>query len=93
MKTYDYNGTKVYLQKEEYRNNGTLAVLMYKEDGELYGCITVNLNHPLQSDTLAFLDENNMPGIGKWLRKKKLGIDMGVNACSGFCTYPLYMLF
>ena len=61
MKTYDYNGAKVYLQKEEYRNNGTLAVLMYKEDGELYGCITVNLNHPLQSDTLAFLDENNMP--------------------------------
>ena len=35
MKTYDYNGTKVYLQKEEYRNNGTLAVLMFKEDGEL----------------------------------------------------------
>ena len=51
------------------------------------------LLHPLQSDTLAFLDENNMPGIGKWLRKKKLGIDMGVKAVSGFCTYPLYMLF
>ena len=68
MKTYDYNGTKVYLQKEEYRNDGTLAVLMFKEDGELYGCVTVNLNHPLQSDTLAFLDENNMPGIGKWLK-------------------------
>ena len=51
------------------------------------------LLHPLQSDTLAFLDENNMPGIGKWLRKKRLGIDMGVKAASGFCTYPLYMLF
>ena len=76
----------MYLQKEEYRNNGTLAVLMYKEDGDLYGCITVNLNHPLQSDTLAFLDENNMPGIGKWLRKKKLGIDMGVSAT----WYPSY---
>ena len=50
---------------------------MFKEDGELYGCLTVNLNHPLQSDTLAFLDENNMPGIGKWLKKKKLGIDIG----------------
>ena len=53
----------------------------------------VTFLHPLQSDTLAFLDENNMPGIGKWLRKKKLGIDMGVKAASGFCTYPLYMLF
>ena len=89
---YNYNGTKVYLQKEEYRNNGTLAVLIYKEDGELYGCITVNLNHPLQSDTLAFLDENNMPGIGNWLTKNKLGIAMGVNARSGFCNYPLYMM-
>ena len=49
--------------------------------------------HPLQSDTLAFLDENNMPGIGKWLRKKKLGIFMVVKVASGFCTYPLYMLF
>ena len=93
MKTYDYNGTKVYLQKEQYRNNGTLAVLMFKEDGELYGNVTVNLNHPLQSDDMAFLDENNLPGIGKWLKKKKLGIDMGVKAASGFCTYPLYMLF
>ena len=93
MKTYIYNGVKIYLQKEKYRNNGTLAVLMFKEDGELYGPVTVNLNHPLQSDNLAFLDENNLPGIGKWIRKHKLGIDMGLNTCSGFCTYPLYMLF
>ena len=66
---------------------------MFKEDGELYGCITVNQNHPLQSDTLAFLDENNMLGIGKWLRKTNLGIFMGVKAASGFCTYPLCILF
>lgn len=92
MKTYEYNGTKVYLQKEEYRNNGTLAVLMFKEDGELYGSVTVNLNDPLQSKDMAYLDENNMPGIGKWLKKKKLGLSMGVNAISGFCSYPLYTL-
>jgi hypothetical protein len=42
-------------------------------------------------NTLAFLEENNMPGIGKWLRKHKLGVDMGVKAASSFCTYPLYM--
>ena len=41
---------------------------------------------------MAFLDENNMPGIGRWLIKNKLGIFMGVNARSGFCTYPLYIL-
>ena len=84
----------MYPQRGEYRNNGTLAVLMFKEDGELYGNVTVNLNHPLQSDSMAFLDENNLPGIGKWLTKKKLGINQGVEARSGFCTYPLYtMLF
>ena len=93
MNTHTFNGVKVFLQKEEYRNNGTLAVLMYKEDGELYGDVTVNLNHPLQSESLAFVDENNLPGIGKWLKKNKLGIPMGVEARSGFCTYPLYMLF
>ena len=65
---------------------------MYKEDEELYGCVSVNLNHPLQSDSMAFLDENNMPGIGKWLTKNKLGIARGVNARSGFCSYPLYMM-
>lgn len=52
MKTYDYKGVKVYLQKEEYRNNGTLAVLMFTEDGDLYGNVTVNLNHPLQPELL-----------------------------------------
>ena len=93
MKYYNYKGNKVFLQKEEYRNNGTLAILMFKEDGELYGSVTVNLNHPLQSDSMAFLDENNLPGIGKWLTKKKLGISMGYNACSGFSHYPLYTLF
>lgn len=92
MKYYNHKGTKVFLEKGEYRNNGTVAVLMFKEDGELYGNVTVNLNHPLQSDNLAFLDENNLPGIGKWLTKNKLGINMGTTACSGFCTYPLYML-
>ena len=65
---------------------------MFKKDDELYGCVTVNLNNPLQSDSMAFLDENNMPGIGSWLTKNKLGIFMGVNARSGFCTYPLYMM-
>ena len=93
MKTYDYNGTKVYLQKEEYRNNGTLAVLMYKEDDELYGCVTVNLNDTIQLKELAYLDENNLPGIGKWLEENGLGINMGVIARSGFCSYPLYLFF
>ena len=92
MKTFTYKGQRVFLRKEEYRNNGTLAILMFTEDGDLFSNVTVNLNHPLKSDDMAFLDENNLPGIGKWLEKRHLAIHMGVMVRSGFCTYPLYML-
>ena len=41
----------------------------------------------------AFLDENNLPGIGKWIEENGLGVNMGYLAASGFCRYPLYTLF
>ena len=69
--TYNYNGTEVSLKKSEYRN-GTVALVMNDQDGELYAVATVNLCHPLQSDCLAFLDENNLPGIGDWITIKGL---------------------
>ena len=93
MKTYDYKGTKVSVEKTEYRNNGTVALLLNNADGELFAVATVNLCHPLQSDSMAFLDENNLPGIGKWIEKNGLGLAMGYLAASGFCRYPLYTLF
>lgn len=93
MKLYNYHGKKVYLQKEEYRSNGTLAVAMHTEDGELYDVITTNLQDPMQSDSMAFTDENNHPGVGQWLVKKGLALPMYVNRRSGFCTYPLYTIF
>ncbi len=93
MKYYTYNGTKVRLQADEYRNNGTLAVSMYTQDGNLYDVITVNLNDMLQSKDMAYLDTNNHGKIGKWLEKKGLALPMGVTARSGFCCYPLYTIF
>ena len=90
--TYTYNGTEVSLKKSEY-NNGTVALVMNDQDGELYAVATVNLCHPLQSDCLAFLDENNLPGIGDWITRNKLGTFIGVKASSGFCVYPLYLLY
>ena len=92
MRTYDYHGTEVSLEKGTYRN-GTVALLLNETDGELYAVATVNRCHPLQSDSMAFLDENNLPGIGKWIEKNHLGMRMGVFAASGFCSYPLYTLF
>lgn len=93
MKYYNFNGKKVRIAKEEYRCNGTLAVAMYTQDGELYDVITTNLNHPMQSDTMAFLDTNNIPGIEKFVVKNGLGLPMYFTARSGFCEYPLYTLF
>ena len=85
--------TKVTLKKTTYRNNGTLALILNELDGVEFAVVTVNLNHPLQSDDMAFLDENNYPGIGKWIEKNRLGLPMGVIAASGYCRYPLYTLF
>lgn len=90
MKYYDYNGTKVRLQKEKYRNNGTLALCMEEKNGDLYSVPTVNLCHPFQSDTDVFLDENNMPGIGKWMEDNGLAVPLNYSSRSGFCEYPLY---
>lgn len=93
MKTYVFRGVKVTLEKAEYQNNGTLALILKTPEGEQYAIATVNLNHPLQSDDMAFLDENNLPGIGKWIEETGLGLPMGVLAASGFCRYPLFTLF
>ena len=93
MKYYNYKGTKVRLQAEQYRNSGTLAVAMYTEDNELYDVITTNLMDRMQSDSMAYLDENNHTGIGKWLEKHKLAVPMYVTRQSGFCKYPLYTIF
>ena len=65
---------------------------METEDRESY-VITTNLRSPFQSDSMAFLDTNNYPNIESFIQKNKLGIPMGVNDASGFCTYPLYTLF
>ena len=92
MRTHDYKGTKVTVEKGEY-HNGTVALMLNETDGELYAVATVNLNHPLQSDSMAFLDENNLPEIGKWIEDNGLGVNMGYLGSSGFCRYPLYTLF
>ena len=91
MKTLKFNDTEVKLSFESYRNNGTLAVEMITvPDEDLYAVITVNLCCPLQTDRLAFVDENNLPGIGAWLKKNKIASPLGYKERSGFCQYELY---
>ena len=91
MKTLKFKNTEVKLSFDTYRNNGTLAVLMNTvPDDDLYAVITVNLGSLLQTDSLAFVDENNLPGIGAWLKKNKIASPLGYKERSGFCQYELY---
>ena len=91
MKSLRFHDTEVSLDFTTYRNNGTLAVQMTTvPDKDLYGVVTVNLCCPLQSDKLAFVDENNLPGIGKWLQKNGIATPLGYSQRSGFCNYELY---
>ena len=91
MKTYDFKGTEVSLNFASHRNNGTLAVEMNTvPDDDSYTVITVNLNRPLQNDTMAFVDENNLPGIGAWLKKHRIAKPLGFIQRSGFCSYELF---
>ena len=92
MKQYKYKGKSVSLRTDTYQNNGTLAVLIEHEDGET-DVITTNLNSPLQSATMAFLDTNNHPTIEKWIQDHGFGLPMGYTERSGFCDYPLYTIF
>ena len=91
MKSLKFKGTEVSLSFDSYQNNGSLAVLMNTvPDEDLYAVITVNLCCPLQTDRLAFVDENNLPGIGAWLKRNKIATPLGYKQRSGFCQYELY---
>ena len=90
---FNYNGQQVYLKQETYANNGTLAICMYTPDGELVDVVTTNLGNRLQSLSVAFLDVNNHPNIGKWMEENELAAPMFLSIRSGFVSYPLYTIF
>jgi len=91
MKTYSYKNRKVYIKYTTYANNGCLAVQMFTaSDNEPYAVITVNLCSLMQDESFAFVDENNLPGIGKWLEANEIAIPTGFIETSGFCRYQLY---
>ena len=91
-KKFKYRGRNVTLSAEEYRSNNTLALMLHYENGETE-VITVNLQDPIQSSSLAYLDVNNQPGIEDSIQKNGLGLPMEVLTQSGFCKYPLYTIF
>lgn len=79
-----------------YQNNNSLAVsLRFKdksqEEEDLFGTITVNLPESILVPSDAqFVDVNNFPNIGRWLKENGLANPVGLSVHSGFVTYPLY---
>lgn len=83
---------KVYINTNTYLINDRLAVgLLENRNGILYAHATVNLpNEELTNDWCAFVDENNLPGIGRWLEKNGIAKSTGRMGASGYCMYPEY---
>lgn len=56
-----------------------------------YGIATVNLpESEMLPPNEQFVDENNLPGIGKWLQKNGIASPTCQLAMSGYCTYQAY---
>ena len=80
--------------KQEYLNNGNLAIEVLSEDEEYGGwepwcSLTVNLPGMCLDSNEAFLDTNNCSKeIIDWIFKNKYAKKIGERQ-SGFCVYPL----
>ena len=76
--------------KTTYNNNGTLAIMVYTDDGEPFGDLTVNLpaSDTLADDTHAFVQRDFW--VKDFIKQTKIGRPMGEFAKSGFSTFELY---
>lgn len=86
----------VTLRYQDYLNNGSLAVSLYRkciedDSEELFGTITVNLpNSAFLPFGVQFVDINNFPNITRWLEVNNLAKPLGFSIRSGFVDYPAY---
>ena len=62
-----------------------------KQFCEPFGVVTVNLfESGYLPYNVLFIDENNLPGIGVWLRQNGIAQPTGLHAASGYCLYEAY---
>ena len=94
--SYNCNGTlalQLFTKPDEdemgyYSQFGRMAKDPYQSP---YGIATVNLpDSEYLSVNEQFVDENNLPGIGKWLQDKGIAEPTGLSARSGYCQYQAY---
>lgn len=90
---FKYKGKSYVVESTTYSSNEATALMVYpKGHRDNYEVITVNLPDSINhSEDFVYIDTNNCSWAEDFLKKTGLGdkID-GVNACSGFCRYPLY---
>lgn len=83
-----FRGKEMDVVYDHYTHGNTLAVILYDGD-EQYGVASVNLPESF-GESSAYIDENNLCGIGAALEKAGIASNTGRKAYSGFCEYPLY---
>lgn len=71
-----------------YDSNDNTAVLLVEDNGEPYATATVNFDFLCPG--CAYVDDNNLPGIGKLLQKNDFAKPLGAKRHSGFVDYSLY---
>ena len=74
-----------------YCDNGSLAIRLLCDNYEPFATLTVNLDESAScKEDCAFIDTNNCPWAGTFIRDNNLGVPTGRYGYSGFCTYPEY---
>ena len=91
--SYTNNGTLAIqlFNKPEMPEGFHLPEDPRKQFCEPFGVVTVNLfESGMLPYNLQFVDENNLPGIGAWLRQNNIAQPTGMHAASGYCLYEAY---
>ena len=91
--SYTNNGTLAIqlFNKPEMPEGFHLPEDPRKQFCEPFGIVTVNLfESTLLPYNVQFVDENNLPGIGAWLRQNNIAQPTGMHAASGYCLYEAY---
>ena len=91
--SYTNNGTLAIqlFNKPEMPEGFHLPEDPRKQFCEPLGVVTVNLfESTLLPYNVQFVDENNLPGIGAWLRQNNIAQPTGMHAASGYCLYEAY---
>ena len=91
--SYTNNGTLAIqlFNKPEMPEEFHLPEDPRKQFCEPFGVVTVNLfESTLLPYNVQFVDENNLPGIGAWLRQNNIAQPTGMHAASGYCLYEAY---